>query len=420
MLSFIKIFSLFFVVTSFVVPNTSFALFGDIHQNATSTSSCFRFKNNLSYGANDKKTNKEVSGLQEFLKAERLFEGEVTGTFGNITRNAVIAFQKREITDINEKDLDVNLIQDSSYRHTLTTTGFRLNTSGYVGAYTRAKIAYLSCQKSVDVGSVIDTIVSTTSLFTYTTDIQGLPLYVNFGIEKDTKICSQNHGYSIDFGDGQQGDVYGNLFATTNTLNKTTGNSEEQPCSGYFATHTYKQEGEYVAKLIKTTYNTCQGSSTKICPLWVSKSETVGELAVILKSASTTATIGCNASSALGVASSSQGDICGKGSSQEVVLATSSIPLLPSHLTPTVLGDFASNVFCVNLTENMYKGVELDSVVKLQNFLLQKGFLTTTPTGFYGDKTVTAVKDYQTSKGLPVTGMVYDFTRQAIQAETCK
>lgn len=41
-----------------------------------------------------------------------------------------------------------------------------------------------------------------------------------------------------------------------------------------------------------------------------------------------------------------------------------------------------------------------------------------TSTGFYGDKNVEAVKDYQTSKGLPITGMVHDFTRQAIKAES--
>ena len=40
-------------------------------------------------------------------------------------------------------------------------------------------------------------------------------------------------------------------------------------------------------------------------------------------------------------------------------------------------------------------------------------------TGFYGDKTIGAVKDYQMAKGLPITGMVYDATRAAIKAETC-
>jgi peptidoglycan hydrolase-like protein with peptidoglycan-binding domain len=55
----------------------------------------------------------------------------------------------------------------------------------------------------------------------------------------------------------------------------------------------------------------------------------------------------------------------------------------------------------------------------LQNFLRDKGFFDHESTGFYGDVTVQAVKKYQESVGLPATGMVYDFTRSAIELETC-
>jgi peptidoglycan hydrolase-like protein with peptidoglycan-binding domain len=55
----------------------------------------------------------------------------------------------------------------------------------------------------------------------------------------------------------------------------------------------------------------------------------------------------------------------------------------------------------------------------LQTFLSTKGLLNDSVTGFFGDKTVSAVKLYQRSKGLPETGMVYDFTRESITAETC-
>lgn len=82
-----------------------------------------------------------------------------------------------------------------------------------------------------------------------------------------------------------------------------------------------------------------------------------------------------------------------------------------------VLGDY---VECVDITRNLHRGVESSQVMKLQTFLNQKGFLTESPTKFYGDKTIEAVKDYQSSKGLMITGMVYDLTRQSIKEDTCQ
>ena len=75
---------------------------------------------------------------------------------------------------------------------------------------------------------------------------------------------------------------------------------------------------------------------------------------------------------------------------------------------------------CVNLPINLIRGAESSSVSLLQSFLLEKGFMEGEVTGFYGDKTVEAVKDYQASVGLPTTGMVYDFTREAMRAESCQ
>jgi peptidoglycan hydrolase-like protein with peptidoglycan-binding domain len=75
---------------------------------------------------------------------------------------------------------------------------------------------------------------------------------------------------------------------------------------------------------------------------------------------------------------------------------------------------------CVNLPINLIRGAESPSVSLLQSFLLEKGFMEGEVTGFYGDKTVEAVKDYQASVGLPTTGMVYDFTREAMRAESCQ
>lgn len=75
---------------------------------------------------------------------------------------------------------------------------------------------------------------------------------------------------------------------------------------------------------------------------------------------------------------------------------------------------------CADIAYNVHRGAESPSVSLLQSFLLEKGFMEGEVTGFYGDKTVEAVKDYQASVGLPTTGMVYDFTREAIRAESCR
>ncbi len=92
--------------------------------------------------------------------------------------------------------------------------------------------------------------------------------------------------------------------------------------------------------------------------------------------------------------------------------------LLASKISKgSVLGKYTT---CVSLTTNLHRGFESLQVKSLQTFLIQKGYLLDNVTGFYGDKTVEAVKDYQASVGLPTTGMVYDFTREAMRAESCQ
>jgi peptidoglycan hydrolase-like protein with peptidoglycan-binding domain len=84
----------------------------------------------------------------------------------------------------------------------------------------------------------------------------------------------------------------------------------------------------------------------------------------------------------------------------------------------SVLGASISTT-CTDLPYNFHRGNESLSTSKLQGFLMASGYLDET-TGFYGDKTVAAVKAYQKSQGLPMTGMVYGATRAAIKAETCQ
>jgi peptidoglycan hydrolase-like protein with peptidoglycan-binding domain len=58
-------------------------------------------------------------------------------------------------------------------------------------------------------------------------------------------------------------------------------------------------------------------------------------------------------------------------------------------------------------------------VSDLQDFLITKGFLSGDSTGYYGLKTVEAVKKYQASKGVIRTGSVGNLTKTQIKNDTC-
>lgn len=112
----------------------------------------------------------------------------------------------------------------------------------------------------------------------------------------------------------------------------------------------------------------------------------------------------------------------GKQATASVVIYVNQKPLnniiADSNSYPKVLGAFTSS--CTDLSLNMHRGAESSSVIKLQNFLQIKGLLKDKATGFFGDKTVEAVKSYQESKGLSQTGMVYGATRLAIKTDSCQ
>lgn len=63
--------------------------------------------------------------------------------------------------------------------------------------------------------------------------------------------------------------------------------------------------------------------------------------------------------------------------------------------------------------------VSFGEVSKLQDFLIYKGLLSGSPTGFYGFSTVKAVKLYQASKNVPQVGRVSALTKSLIKEETC-
>lgn len=83
---------------------------------------------------------------------------------------------------------------------------------------------------------------------------------------------------------------------------------------------------------------------------------------------------------------------------------------------PQVLG---AKTMCVNLSRNLFRGDESEETRLLQTFLNNNEFMDSEVSGFYGDKTIEAVKRYQRIKGLPQTGMVFDFTRKMIAQESC-
>lgn len=68
----------------------------------------------------------------------------------------------------------------------------------------------------------------------------------------------------------------------------------------------------------------------------------------------------------------------------------------------------------------MANGDESEQVRELQARLKQLKYMTVAPTGFYGSKTTTAVKSFQTKNGLTASGAVDDATWKKIQSVSKK
>ena len=69
------------------------------------------------------------------------------------------------------------------------------------------------------------------------------------------------------------------------------------------------------------------------------------------------------------------------------------------------------------ISKNLKYGQRDGEVYELQDFLVDRGFLTSNSTGFFGLLTLKAVKDYQKSNGIDPTGYVGVLTRQKINSE---
>lgn len=95
-----------------------------------------------------------------------------------------------------------------------------------------------------------------------------------------------------------------------------------------------------------------------------------------------------------------------------------------SNYTPsysyTQYGSYGSG--CVSLTSNLSYGSQGGEVSQLQQFLVNQGYPgvgSWMVTGYFGDATIQAVRYFQQTAGVPVTGYVDAATRSAIQSRSC-
>ncbi|MEI6352332.1 MAG: peptidoglycan-binding protein [Candidatus Nomurabacteria bacterium] len=79
---------------------------------------------------------------------------------------------------------------------------------------------------------------------------------------------------------------------------------------------------------------------------------------------------------------------------------------------------------CLDLTSNLKVGSTDSStsgdVTQLQDFLYQGGYLSNSPTGYFGLATKKAVASYQKSLGLTGSGVVGSYTKKAIYSNSCQ
>jgi peptidoglycan hydrolase-like protein with peptidoglycan-binding domain len=79
----------------------------------------------------------------------------------------------------------------------------------------------------------------------------------------------------------------------------------------------------------------------------------------------------------------------------------------------------ASASSCVGLSTNLRIGMKSNEVTLLQNYLNTEGYNIGQATGFFGQRTLAAVKLFQIDTGLINSGFVGALTRNAIQKKSC-
>lgn len=74
---------------------------------------------------------------------------------------------------------------------------------------------------------------------------------------------------------------------------------------------------------------------------------------------------------------------------------------------------------CLSLGTDLFPDDSNQSVLFLQNYLVERGYLTATPNGHFGPATKAAVKAFQKTNGISQTGNVGPLTRNAISTNSC-
>lgn len=87
------------------------------------------------------------------------------------------------------------------------------------------------------------------------------------------------------------------------------------------------------------------------------------------------------------------------------------VPEIPIYTTPTV---------CIEPTVNLGVGSRGSAVTDVQKFLNTKGYLSNTPTGYFGSATRAAVIKFQSENGISTTGYVGQLTRAQLRTKSCE
>ncbi|MBI2611067.1 IPT/TIG domain-containing protein [Candidatus Kaiserbacteria bacterium] len=102
-------------------------------------------------------------------------------------------------------------------------------------------------------------------------------------------------------------------------------------------------------------------------------------------------------------------------------VASAQVYYPPTYTAPTYTTPISGSA-CVILTSDLSFGSRGTEVTKLQQFLVSQNYPgggSWMITGYFGNATVQAVRNFQQSAGIPMTGYVDATTRAAIQSRTC-
>ncbi|MEN9881340.1 MAG: putative peptidoglycan binding domain [Candidatus Parcubacteria bacterium] len=199
--------------------------------------------------------------------------------------------------------------------------------------------------------------------------------------------------YASSTGVGQKDVVEQNTISSSNQLSQTGSSISSPSVSSGSTQNTYRFR--YNGALLQIYRNVTLSRATDLCTIRIN---------AIKKRKETGKTTFTDVSKAR----------CTWGAEQ---IYPSTASVTTDSTGATVLG--ASVTRCTILDQNLTQGSQDSSVVILQDYLAENGYLDSEPTGFYGSKTSEAVKKLQKQYDLPETGRTYTKTRALIQNITC-